>query len=144
MVSIDLKGDQMMKTKSFIYLREKHVKQKILSMSSDPKFVSRLFLKNAKKMNCIELCTFRGSCRKAIFSYRYNKIYHFISFTMTGSRVFLKNKDLRSKSKFFLYFFAYFLFVLRVFTGKRLTVKKVVCDGLGNSISYKMMSVSAS
>ena len=40
----------MMKKKSFIiHLREKHVKQKIISMSSHPKFVSRLFLKNVKK-----------------------------------------------------------------------------------------------
>ena len=31
--------------------------------------------------------------------------------------------------------------MLHVFTGKRSNIKKVVCDGIGNSISYKMISV---
>ena len=34
-------------------------------------------------------------------------------------------------------------FVLHVFIGKRSNIKKMVCDGLSNLISYKMMAVSA-
>ena len=58
---------------------------------------------------------------------------------------FLKNKNFKRKLNFFLQknaFFAYCFFVLHVFTGKRSNIQKAVCDGLGNSISYKMMSGS--
>ena len=41
--------------KSFIiHLREKRVKQNIISMYSHPKFILRLFLKKVKKMICIK------------------------------------------------------------------------------------------
>ena len=58
---------------------------------------------------------------------------------------FLNNKHLRrkwffsSKNRIFCLFF-----VLHVFTGKRSNIKKMPYDCLGNSISYKMIPVSAS
>ena len=45
-----------------------------------------------------------------------------------------------SEKSHFLHIFC----LSRVFTGKRSNIQKVVCDGLGNSISYKMMFGSAS
>ena len=71
------------------HLREKRVKQKLISMCSNPKFVSRLFLKNVKKTNCIENICFYGVLQKTYFLlqfHRHIKIYDFISFTMTRSR----------------------------------------------------------
>ena len=106
-------------------------------MSSHPKFVSRLFLKNVNKMNYIGTIRFQGVRQKSHFLqfHRQNKIDDFISFTNTWSRdhhseffEFLKNKYFRSKSVFFgqkITFFAYYLFVLHVFTGKRLKTQKL-------------------
>ena len=74
--------------KIIIHPRKKRVKQKI-SMCSHPKFVSRLFLNNVKKTNCIKNKRFWGVLQKTYLLlqfHRYNKIYHFISFTMTRSR----------------------------------------------------------
>ena len=124
-----------------IHLREKRVKQKIISTSSHPKFVSRLFLKNVKTTNCIENISFYGVLKNylPLQFHRDNKIYDFISFTMTRSRAshtgfvnFWKIKIWEANQFFFqkIKFFAYFLFVLQVFTGKRSNIQKVVCDGL--------------
>ena len=64
-----------MKKKSFIiHLREARVEKKIVSTSSHPKFVLRLFLKNVMKTNFMEIYAFRGSCRRAIFSYNFTDI----------------------------------------------------------------------
>ena len=140
-------------TKRFIiHLREKCIKHKIISMCSHPKFVSRLFLKTVKKPNCIENIRFWGVLLQftlLLQFHRYNKINDFISFTMTRSGVShsgfpnswkIKNWE---ADQFFFSKNTYF-FVLRVFTGKRSNIQKEVCDGLGNLISFKMMSVSVS
>ena len=62
--------------------------KKIISMSSHPKFFSRLFLQNVKKTNYIENICFYGALQKMthLQFHRYNKIDGLISFTMTRSR----------------------------------------------------------
>ena len=108
-------------------------------------------------MNCIENISFLGVLQETYLLpqfYRKNKFDGFISFTMTRHTAshtvffkFLNNKHLRRKLKFYfkkITVFAYLFLGLHVFTGKRLNIKKMVCDGLGNSISCKMMPVSAS
>ena len=53
-----------------LFTWEKNVLKTIISMSSHPKFVLRLFLKNIKKTNCKENIRFLGgSCRKCIYNF---------------------------------------------------------------------------
>ena len=63
-----------MKKKILIHLREKRIKQKIISTCSHPKFVLRFFLKNVKKTNCLKYTLLWGSCRKPISSYNFTDI----------------------------------------------------------------------
>ena len=53
--------------------------------------------------------------------------------------IYLKKKKIREFFEKRIFFF-----VLYVFTGKRSNIKKMTSDSLGNSITYKMMPVSAS
>ena len=78
-------------------------------MSSHRKFVSRLFLKNVKKMNCKENICIQEVLQKS--SYNFTDITNFILYFIYDDQVqsityqfyeFLKNKNLRSKSTFFL------------------------------------------
>ena len=53
--TVALRGSDVEKKYIYIiHVREKRVKQKIISTSFHPKFVSRLLLKNVKKTNFIE------------------------------------------------------------------------------------------
>ena len=83
---LQFRGSDDEKKTFSIHLREKYVKQNIISMSSHPKFVSRLFLKNVNKTNCIENIRILGVLQKIFLLlqfHRYNKIDELISFTNT-------------------------------------------------------------
>ena len=67
-----------------IHLREKCVKQEIISMCSHPKFVSHFFLKNVKKTNCIENNYILLGVLLLQF-HRYNKIDYLFNLQWLGA-----------------------------------------------------------
>ena len=83
-----LRGSDDKKKSFIIKLREKRVKQKIIITSCYSKVVYRLFLKKCKENELHRKYMLFGGPpenQSPLEFHRHNKIYDFISFTMTRS-----------------------------------------------------------